>query len=188
MDRFSNRSPPNARRSGLRKTAVMTNMIRRLIAVCLLQEGPQSLPASWNLLAVIVAVDVALGYPAAAAFSPSSQAAAQVIVSTVLAAGFVYFAVDLRGHRERFVQTATALFGTDALITLAALPIVATMAPEARSQVTVADFGMLVIGLWNLVILGHILRHALSITLSAGVLIALGYTLGSVLLTGAVVS
>lgn len=166
----------------------MTDLIRRLIAVCLLQEGPQSLPASWNLLTVIIAVDVALGYPAAAAYSPSGQAAAQVIVSTVLAAGFAYLAVDLRGYRERFVQTATALFGADAVVTLAALPIAITMSPAAGREVTMADFGMLVIGIWNLVILGHILRHALSITLSTGVLIALGYTLGSVLLTGTLVS
>jgi hypothetical protein len=72
------------------------------------------------------------------------------------------------------------------MITLLALPIALTMTPPPRTDMSVADLGILVIGIWNIAILGHILRHALSVTLGVGVLVALGYTLGVVLISGAV--
>lgn len=163
----------------------MIEVIRRLLGICLLQNGPQDLPASWDLLVIAVAVDVALGYPAAMAYSPSEHTVAQIALGTLVAGAFVYAAVNAVGHGGRFLQTATAVFGTDALITLLALPIALTMAPGPRTATTMADLGILAMGIWNILILGHILRHALSVTLGVGVALALGYTLTVVMLSGA---
>ncbi|MBA1146849.1 hypothetical protein H0Z60_07220 [Ectothiorhodospiraceae bacterium WFHF3C12] len=164
----------------------MFEVVQRLVGICLFQNGPQDLPASWNLLIVALAVDIALGYPAAMAYSPGDYAGLQILVATAVTAVFVYGAVNAIGQGRRFVQTATAVFGTDAIITLMALPIALTMAPGPRTAVTLGDLGLLAMGVWNIAILGHILRHALSVTLGIGVMVALGYTLAVVLITGAI--
>lgn len=161
-------------------------VIRRLVGICLFHIGPQDLPASWNLLILAVAVDVALGYPAAAAYSPSDHPGIQILLSTAITVAFLYGTVSAIGQGRRFVQTATAVFGTDAIITLLALPIALTMAPEPRTALTTGDLGLLAMGIWNIAILGHILRHALSVTMGIGVLVALGYTLVLILISGAV--
>ncbi len=120
------------------------------------------------------------------AYAPTDYPGAQIILASVITGAFLYGAVTAIGRAERFVQTATAVFGTDAIITLLALPIALTMTPEPRTVMTMGDLGLLVMGIWNIAILGHILRHALSVTMGIGVLVALGYTLALILISGAI--
>lgn len=163
----------------------MTELIRRLVGICLFQNGPQELPASWNLLAAAVAADIVISYPLALGVSPSDYPGLQVLLAMILGIAFIRAALAARGLPGRFLQTATAFFGTDALLTLLALPIAVTLPPEPDPQIGMARFGLLLAQLWSIAIMGHILRHALSVALGVGVLVAFGYTVGAILISQA---
>lgn len=156
---------------------------RRLISICLFNHGPQDLPASWNLLLTAIAADIAISYPATVAYTGASQAGTQVIISTILVALLLYGTLYAWGYGQRFVQTATAVFGTDLLITLLALPIALTAAPGERTALVLGDVAILMLSLWTIGVLGHILRYALSVTFGIGVVLAVGFTVGTVYIT-----
>lgn len=163
----------------------LDTLLRRLLDVALLRGGPQDIPYSPALLVVCAMVAAAVSYPAIADFSPGGRPGPQILLLLGFNAAFVYAALSLRGLAARFVQTATALFGTDALITAVALPVFRLSgAPESQTPAAVLAFiGLL---LWNLAVVAHIFRHALSIATGAGVLVALGYTFGATLFVQAV--
>lgn len=155
-------------------------LLRSLLDIALLRAGPQDVPYSPALVGLTAAVAAAVSYPAISTFSPGSDPALQLLVLIGFNAAFAYAVLQLRGLGARFVQTATALFGTDALITAVALPLLRLSgAPESQAPAAVLVF----IGLlfWNLAVVGHIFRHALSVAMGAGVMVALAYTFGATL-------
>jgi hypothetical protein len=150
---------------------------RELLRICLLKAGPQDLPFSRELLALAMAGSLGLGYPALSTYSDTPTPGVDLLATALFSLGFVYAALSLRGLLNRFTQTATAVFGTDILITAIAVPFL------YAGNTPLATLMMLVIGIWNLVVLGHILRHALSVPLPGGILAAMAYVFGSTFFT-----
>lgn len=96
-------------------------------------------------------------------------------VDTFLMVGLTQIVLWVRDHPERGVQTLTALAGTGALVGLISLPLLAGL--HAAEGVVLALQGLLWLGLvvWSVVIMGHILRHALAVPMLAGSGVALVY-------------
>lgn len=159
-----------------------TTSARQLLDICLLRAAPQQLPFSWELLGLTVIASVGLGYPAMLAYGATSNPVPELTLSLVFTLAFVYAVLAFRGFKTRFVQTASAIFGTDAIITLVALPVLhAASTGATHDSLTLLAIAGVVI--WNLLVMGHILRHALSLPLPGGILVAMGYIFGSVFLS-----
>ena len=89
-----------------------------------------------------------------------------------------YALLSVRGVAGRFFQTGAALAGTGAVLEAVALPLVALLETggpaDAGSGAGSAAGAILVIPwlvflVWSWVVGGHILRHALSVRLPAGI-------------------
>lgn len=152
---------------------------RVLLDICLLRAAPQDLPCSWEPLGLTVIAGLSASYAAVWAYAPAQNALPQLLVGLLLTLGFTYGILAFRGLKNRFIQTASALLGTDAIITVITLPLLHAAGSSIAQNAYILS-AMAGLGIWNLFIMGHILRHALSLPLPGGILVALGYIFGSI--------
>lgn len=160
----------------------MTRLLQTLVRICVFRDGPQDLPAARATLLGILALGWAASVMLIGALASERAAVVDVSVATATGLVFTWLALLVRGHPGRLTQTATALFGTDLVFLIPTAPLLlVTTGREAPSLQLV----LLVLWLWTIAVKGHIFRHALDLPLPGGVLVALAYTLLSLLLTGA---
>jgi hypothetical protein len=147
---------------------------RLFLDIVLFKKGPQDVPDSPVLFALVLLADVVISTVVGALEGDVSGALVQAFVASVLMLAFVALILLLTSHRERFQKTATAVLGCDALMTLAALPV------SLLSDV-LSGLGLLIMGIlfWNLLVFAHILKHALGIGYALSVALALIFTLTS---------
>ena len=152
----------------------MLALARPFVEMCLLRLGPQDLPASPFLLGVTVAAYVGLGVLATAFHYPFLSAVAISVTGTLVFGLLAFALLSVRGVAGRFYQTCAALAGTGAVLEAVALPLVALLEagepegarPGAGVVLAIPWLAFLV---WSWVVGGHILRHALSVRLPAGI-------------------
>lgn len=144
-------------------------LLRALLHLCLFRLGPQDMPAAQSVLLRTVALDLTVGYVTLRTVTDSAGALLILVAGTGLALGFLALALYLRDRRARFVQTATALFGADLILSIAALPINLTGAQGAASWLL-----LLILG-WYLAVTAHVFRHALDFPRPAAWAVALAY-------------
>lgn len=159
----------------------MPALLNVFVDLCLLRRGPQDLPASWGLLILVLALDVGagvlLGRMVWDSVLPAIGATALDIAVLLL---LLYAALRVRVVLPRFAQSATALLGTSALFTLLAMPLQPLLdVPNGADPDAVGALIYLLYVAWVQVVYGHILRHTLNLQLSAGIAVALAYTLTS---------
>ncbi|MEJ2575159.1 MAG: hypothetical protein P8106_00370 [Gammaproteobacteria bacterium] len=159
----------------------MPAILRFFWELCLLRRAPQDLPASTALLASLLAINLVLGTVAMAAqFGGSGTAFLASALDAAVLAGLLYATLSFAGHPRRYVQTLTAMYGVTVLFS-AVLVAVQWLAVSLQLEV-LAAFASLVLLAWVHVALGHVLRHALEMDLWAGIVIAIGYTVISLIL------
>lgn len=158
----------------------MLRLLQVFMNICLFQARPQDLPASRFLFfgSLMVTVITALPSLLLVMGSPGLVLAAvlmDVALTLLCLRGGLYF-LQLE---TRFLQTATALFGTGVIFNLVAIPVQQTLAGAETDGGQVVVGGVLFLALlgWNLAVTGHILRYALSIRLAGGIAIAVVYYL-----------
>ncbi len=136
------------------------------------------MPASWFLLALVVVADIAISL-ATLLVSPEAtwgNTATLIALSTVSALMFIWITLSVARKPERFLQTATAFFGIDALLTLISLPILVWAQPELGDQAPVGPTLLLAVMLvWLIDVFGFILSRSLAVPYVAGVLLVIAY-------------
>ncbi len=154
----------------------MYELIKLFFEIAIFKKGPQDIPTSTWLLRLLIPVYMGINYLILMLSVDMFNALLQVIVEVILiiafARGLMYFA----RKPERYQQTACALLGTDALISLIAFPALATLIGQGSA---LAFFAVVALMLWHWVVTGHILRHALSQPLIFGLGVAFLYLLAS---------
>ncbi|MEN8260748.1 MAG: hypothetical protein ABFS02_09220 [Pseudomonadota bacterium] len=140
-------------------------LLRLFFDICLLRKGPQDLPVSRFLFYLTLIFYVATGFLLLMA-AGWMMAATQIAAEFVLTGAFTYGILTFDRKKTRFVQTFTALLGTDAFIGLCAVPFSGAVSDPAK--IGPADLLMSGLMLWHLVVTGHIFRHALSRSLGYG--------------------
>ena len=159
--------------------------VQRFLAIVTLRGGPEDLPYSARLLGLAVVLTAALNIPVIQQYSPEARPFLQIALMIGYNAAFVAAALALRGHSPRFMQTATALFGSDAIISLAALPILLIVGAPGEANATAA-LAFFVLLIWNIAVVNHILRSALSLAGALSFGVTLMYVFGASLFVRAV--
>jgi len=143
--------------------------------LCLLRAKPQQLPGSpvlfWLMLLAYLCAGMLLIYQER---ETAIEALLESMVDALLLLGLLYVLLQVRRLTARFLQSATALLGVSALLSLVAVPLL-TQGASGDSESAVAMLAatlLLVLIVWNLVVFGHILRHALGVTLGLGIVLA----------------
>ena len=146
--------------------AALAHLVRDL---CQLRRGPEDMPHSPALLAVLVATSIAIDVATSAAFSGDDNALAHSLVSTALVLALAWGALHVRKFANRYVQTASALVACGIVFSLLVLPLgwIAQPMPTEASALTPLHIavGWLVLALfvWNLVVFAHIMRRAIEV-------------------------
>ncbi len=157
-----------------------------LVGIARMQKGPEDLPASTNLLIVlllasIVPAAIQLGL-APLAFEGSVAA----LIALGIAARVFWFGLVLRmaGKPERLTQTLTAVFGIQLVLAPALVFsywFLATYSADPTWRYPAAMLRM-VVEVWALVVLARILRSATQWPMFACVMLAIAGELLTVLL------
>ena len=152
-------------------------LISAAVELCLLRLGPQHMPSSAVLFAMLLVLNLILGtLLAVVAEIDPSLGLLESLFEIALMLGVLYLALRLARKLGRFSQTAIAVLLYELLLTLLALPLVSWY---QRTASTESGLLMLVLIFWSIVVLGHILRHAFEVDLNLGIAAAVLYTLVS---------
>lgn len=154
------------------------------VDIALHRRGPQDLPASQLLLGLVLAVYLVLGLAVLQLGASFGEAANVLLLDTLFYFAAIYLVLRLFDRSRRFLHTATALIGTDALLNAFALPLLlwddALGAPP--NELTTPRLLVLGLFLWSLDIGGYIFSQVLKKPYIAGVSIVLVYVLASMAL------
>jgi hypothetical protein len=156
----------------------MKAIVRTCWDICLLRKGPQIFPRSWILfVAMLMVYIVADAILSLAQGMHGLQIVYQILFDCALLAIFFALVLGLWNRLERYNQTAVALFGSGAIILLAAVPVsYAASVPNYVLVQGAAQVLIYAILAWSILVIGHVIRHALDTGLLTGIFIAGAYT------------
>lgn len=157
----------------------MASLLQLFAEMLRLRAAPQDLPARDDVVAGSVVAAAVATTLAIRPVYPLELAAARVALDLVLQLALVVAALRLTGHPERLRQTFSALCGTGAILVLLTWPLLDILSSQPPESELAAGAVLLLFGIygWGVLVMGHILRHALGLTLGRGVLLALGYVI-----------
>ena len=167
--------------------AKVQKFLRIFLDIVLWRRGPQDLPVSGLLLASTVAAYVAVSIVQLALLDESASSwLFFLLVDPLLLGAWAWLLLKLYGKSERFLQTASALFGTGAVLGLALylpLQLIVTTLGEAPTSGLAQVLGLLVLVTFALVA-GRIFKLATDSNLFTGIAVALTYFMVVNLLVG----
>lgn len=155
----------------------MGQLIQAFFDIALWRRGPQDLPSSKSLAWL-----VALIYGVSDTLQVSllgwnlRSAVLLVIIDTLMICAWVWSLLAFFGHRERFVQTISAILGAGALITLFDLLVSGTELLIGGSVRSPDEWVLLRLFI-VLLVLGRILQQALDRGLLVGMMLTFAMTL-----------
>jgi hypothetical protein len=147
----------------------LRHILLRLFDVMRFRAGPQDLPAGWSM-AILAALAYCVQGLIADRLLDGPAAAPRSLLALAVQVTASWALVSLRRFPNRLPQTITALAGTGFLFSLISAVLLLQAAPGGIAPgLALIWFGVF---LWSLLVDAHIYRHALSITMSLGVLVA----------------
>ena len=148
----------------------MNGIFMSLANLLRLRGGPQNLPTSWSLtvflLVAYLVQNLITGAQLEDEYAAAKSFVAIALQVTVLA-GLLYW----RRHTTRFAQTLSALVGVGIVFNAITWALL-TQSDPALNQPMLA-LAWFAVFIWSLFVDAHIYRHALSVTLSMGMLVTL---------------
>ena len=163
----------------------ITLVLNEFFRICLLQKCPQDLPASpvlfWPVLFSYGAISAILLLPTQSLYFAVLTGFIEAVMLLLITFVFLY----LRSVPRRWLQTSTALAGTGLIFSLIAVPLFYwRVFFEISTEIqTMIGLLVLVLVIWNVAVMTHILRHALSASYMLGILGSVTYiTLTSLVL------
>lgn len=147
----------------------LSRLIFRLLDLLRFRSGPQDLPAGWGFALLVILLYVAQAMLADRLLDGEAQAPRSLVsigIQFVATAALLHFT----GFRSRLPQCLSALAATGLVFGAASILMVLQAKPGEAQPLLVLTW--LAAFLWSLAVEGHIYRHALSITMSVGMLVA----------------
>lgn len=152
-----------------------------VIDIILFRRGPENLPVSTALLAILVAVSIVGSAVLSELTSlPTSNALLESILGSAVMLGWFRMALVLANKRERFLQTMTAIFGVNILFLPLMVPLLSALLPylekaDANTPPPMALFLVTsFVGVWAFVVEIRIVRAAFECPWIGAVLLVIG--------------
>lgn len=145
-----------------------------------MRANPQDIPYSPPLTLLTVGVYALLTYGITLSVTPMSggKAVFYTLMDCLILVGLGYAALWIKNQPQRRSQTLAALVGTSVLLTALSWPLhglIIAGGEEGNVLSNLASLAIFVLAIWQIVVIGHILRHALEVSMPVGVGIALMY-------------
>jgi len=145
-----------------------------------LRAAPQDLPHSRFLMLLCIGAYLLMGLVIAALDQTFGLALLSAGVDTLLLVGLAWLALWIRGYQSRMTQTVTAFAATGTLFEFIGWPLVAYLQQTSADDPSSLSLLLLVLIIWNISVIGHILRHAVDVSIWVGTGIALLYIYTSI--------
>ena len=143
----------------------MPKLLLTFLEIALWRKGPQDLPASRSLAALVLLVYVVIGFARVRLFDLNLRAATVNIgVDVLMLSVWLYAVLAFFGRRQRFIQTMTATLGVGVLMQL-----LDTLMLVVDQGETYSDNWLFIRFVLVALIMGRILMHALERGLATGV-------------------
>ena len=158
----------------------MTAVLKLLFGICLLRNGPESVPTQAWFLVALVAANLALAVFLLGAVTPGLSTGLALNIALIwitTTAALTWFALYVRNLEPRFPATLGATLGTQLLIAAAIWVGVNIVGPDK------VGVGGIVFLIWVVVVAGFILHRALGCKLWVGILLALGFRMVGEIIT-----
>lgn len=146
----------------------MSKLLNLFVDICCFKAKPQDIPSSRFLALITILFYTVLSLSISLIELPLAQSFFSALVDTTLLVALGLVSLWITGKPERRAQTVAALTGTGALLQIIAWPILfwlSNTSDPQSSMLMIPRWSLLVLVIWNIVIIGHILRHALSVVL-----------------------
>ena len=152
----------------------MQQLFKLFWEICLLRKGPQDVPSAsvlfWILLTTGLFVDLFM----AVNFVDFQSAILLVITNTLALFAMVAGLLMLFSYRNRIIQTLITLIGTGLIFSVIRIPLmfIFKAMPDHGGMFGFVEIFVLI---WSLVVVAHILRHALSTEFLLAGMLSFGY-------------
>jgi hypothetical protein len=153
----------------------MNSLILLILNIMRLRAAPQELPHSRFLMLAFIGTYLLMGVVISLLDQGIGLALLSAGVDTGLLIGLAYLALWVRGYQGRTMQTVTALVTTGTLFEIISLPLVAYLQQASADNPSNLSILLLLLIIWNIAVIGHILRHAIDVVLWLGIGISLLY-------------
>jgi hypothetical protein len=161
--------------------AILRALFGRLVDIILLRRGPEQLPASRTLLALMITLNFLGSLIWAGVVSVRLvDAVLQSVIACSVMLLWYHWALHIAQKRERYLQTLTALFGVSAMFLPVLMPLVGAMMPylekaDPNSPPPAALLIMtMVVLFWGLLVNVRIVRVSFETSWVGAVLLVLG--------------
>lgn len=156
--------------------AALGRALRTYFDIVMFRRGPEDLPVSPTLLLLTIAANVLLGLALSSALPlPEHDRISVAVVGALFLCAWYWALLRLAGKPERFLQTATAIFGFQTVL-LPAFMAVRMMYPE-QPTIESIPLPVFLVGigleLWTLAINSRIVRSATQWSIFAAVAVVL---------------
>ncbi len=159
----------------------MHALIRSFLEICWFRRGPQDIAAAVVLRNLAITVYTLSGMLVAlGAQETPARAILGSLIDAALLALLTLALLRFLGKPERLTQTLTALTGCGTLLNIISYPLLLLFYGAGESPFVSLLLSALAI--WNIMIVAHILRHAIEQPLFVGVAVAIVYVV-TILLT-----
>lgn len=154
----------------------MTQLLIIFRDICLLKATPQDLPISSFLLMLAIIAYFITGLIFGILGLSFNLALAHVTLDIIVMTTFFGLILRITGFQARFLQSATALFGSACILTIVEAPF-AFLGKNimVANGIVLPSLILYFLIIWNFVVIGHILRHTLAIPFFLGFFLAITY-------------
>lgn len=148
-------------------------LLRVYLDIALLRRGPQVLPASGLLLALVTLACLASTAAVLVFLAPDGASLTRAtVIELLLDAVGLWLVLAVARRSARYPQVLSAVYGTGTILNLALLPVVALVAVDVPRFELIGAFAAMLLLAWGMSILAHILHHALELPLGLTLLVA----------------
>ena len=155
----------------------ISTLFRLFFDICRFRLGPQDIPVSQTLLVVSLAAAILVSLAIVVVDPGVTHPVVAVSLSFLLFILFTIAVLQAFGKASRITQTLTALAGTDCVFSVLQFPLrfwIGQLDPKSPEAALPALLTLIVVG-WNLLVVAHIYRHALSTRPIGGFLVTIAY-------------
>ena len=166
------------------------NIVLHFVNLCLFKSGPEDLPASQSLLKITLLVYLMVSVLVGLTNADWMISIWTGLTETIFMMLVLWLILQFRGFQARYVQTLTAMAGSQIILGLISIPILTWFyqLEEIEQPKSLAMMLIMIVLFWSLMVTAHIFRKSLDIKPSRAVLITVIYSIVSLLAVGLVMS
>jgi len=161
----------------------MLQLFRLFLGVSLLKKGPQDVPYSLFLFVILFLIVFVLDVIGMQVPDSKGNAFAMIdilrylVIDKAIILSVIFLIFHMHGYKNRYLQSITAIYGFEFLLETIHLPLnlftVQVAADNPNILVLVFFVYMFLFG-WLLMVVYHVLRQALSITMLHAAVLSVG--------------